>query len=221
MDPGPGLRERKKLRTRRALIEAALRLFEERGYEETTLAEIAAAVDVSTRTFFSYFASKEDVVFYDTRWRVERAIAIIEGRRPGEPVACLLGRVADVVLGPGAEPVLELSPARARLIMSVPALRARGLHLLFEVQRELAEALRQACPGELDRVEAAAAIGSFVGAAKMAAMAGRDQGDPPAAIWEAARRGVDIAVNGLCSLGVTPAEATRTPDITSGLATKG
>jgi AcrR family transcriptional regulator len=58
-----GLRERKKLQTREALTRAALELFVERGYDETTLAEIAEAAGVSTRTIFAYFPGKEDILF--------------------------------------------------------------------------------------------------------------------------------------------------------------
>ncbi|GGL07419.1 TetR family transcriptional regulator [Sphaerisporangium melleum] len=203
MAGGPGLRERKKARTRRTLIEAAVRLFESRGYEETTLADIAAAADVSTRTFFSYFAGKEDVVFFDTRRRVERALAVIAGRRAGEQVSELLRRVANEALRPDpeeAELALELYAARTRLVMTVPALQARALHVLFEVQREMADALLRSCPGELDAIEAAAAVGALVGAIKQAVMAARDRGDPPELMWDAGRRGIDIALCGLHSL---------------------
>jgi AcrR family transcriptional regulator len=73
-----GLRERKKLMTRRALVDAAQRMFEERGYDDVTVAEIADAANISVKTMFTYFASKEDLAFADEGdLRAELARAIV------------------------------------------------------------------------------------------------------------------------------------------------
>ncbi|MGV9774529.1 TetR/AcrR family transcriptional regulator [Streptosporangium sp. NPDC003464] len=208
MVDGLGLRERKKLRTRRALIEAALRLFEEKGYEETTVAEIAAAADISTRTFFSYFASKEDVLFFDGQARVDAIIEMIAQRRAEESVVEILLRVAETGMRMAErDVVMELDPLRVRLIMSVPVLQARALRLLFDTQLQMAEALHRAYPEDIDLVEAAAAVGALIGAMKLAIMVCLDRGDPPARTWAAVRRGVEIAMLGLGSVGVRPAGA--------------
>ena len=166
-----GLRERKKLRTRRALVEAALRLFGEQGYQETTIAEITAAADVSARTFFSYFGSKEDVLFFDHQERTDEALKLLADRRPDEPIRDVLLRLVEHGLRASllpADMASELSSVRYRLVSSVPALRARGLQLLFETERRLAAALHETYPGELDRTEAAAVIGALSGAANLA-----------------------------------------------------
>ena len=79
-----GLRERKKQRTREQIVEAAMKLFAERGYHATTIADIAEAADVAPRTFFSYFPSKEAVVFHNVDRNLDGLAAALRDRLPGE-----------------------------------------------------------------------------------------------------------------------------------------
>jgi AcrR family transcriptional regulator len=79
----PGLRERKKQQTRERIASVALRLFAERGYDHTTLAEIAEAADISPRTIFAYFQSKEDILFCDEPLMYERLERTLRDRPPG------------------------------------------------------------------------------------------------------------------------------------------
>ncbi|MFG1960953.1 TetR/AcrR family transcriptional regulator [Nonomuraea sp. NPDC049028] len=198
-----GLRERKKQRTRRALIEAALRLFDEKGFEETTLAEIAAEAEVSTRTFFSYFVSKEDVLFFDSASRIARAIEMISSRMPGERVADLLLRLVRTSLRWASDDDFRVldAPLRMRLIMTVPSLQARALHLLFDSQLQLARALEDAFPDELDHVDAAAAVGALIGATKLAVISTINRGGSLEQAEESAVRAAQLALRGLSSIG--------------------
>ncbi|GAA2207222.1 hypothetical protein GCM10009850_026800 [Nonomuraea monospora] len=198
-----GLRERKKQRTRQALIEGALRLFEEKGFEETTLAEIAEQADVSTRTFFSYFASKEDVVFYDTASRLELALTAMESRRPGETVTGVLLRVIEESFEQATAYqylTAEEAALRVRLILTEPALQARALLMLFDTQLRLARALHEAFP-ELTLADAAAAVGALIGAIKLSVMATLDQEQSMADLWVIARRAAEVTITGLHTLG--------------------
>jgi AcrR family transcriptional regulator len=90
-----GLRERKKQRTREQIVEAAMGLFAERGYQATTIADIAAAADVAPRTFFSYFPSKEAVVFHNVDRDVGGLASALSDRLPGETAFDVLRRWID------------------------------------------------------------------------------------------------------------------------------
>lgn len=198
-----GLRERKKQRTRRALVTAALRSFQEKGFEETTIAEIAAGAEVSARTFFSYFASKEDVIFYDGPERMRHVLDLVAGRRPGEPVADLLVRVIRASLEWAVDPGnfdLAEAAARMELMLTVPSLQARALHVLFEQQLQLAEAVERAYEGELGALEAAAMVGSLVGAVKLTAVMSLTRGDSQERVWEAITAAAEISMRGLSNV---------------------
>jgi AcrR family transcriptional regulator len=98
-----GLRERKKQRTREQIIEAAMGLFAERGYHATTIADIAETADVSPRTFFSYFPSKEAVVFHNVDRDLDSLAAALRDRLAGETAFDALRRWIDAMFDKWAD----------------------------------------------------------------------------------------------------------------------
>jgi AcrR family transcriptional regulator len=121
-DPPQGLRERKKLKLRRAIQAEALRLFEIQGYEQTTVEQIAEAAETSTTTFYRYFPTKEDVVLDDD---FDALIAVTIASRPdGEPLGDTL-RATAAVIGAASEADRDQNIARLRLMTDVPAVDAR------------------------------------------------------------------------------------------------
>lgn len=133
------LRERKKEGTRRALMHHALRLFARQGYERTTVEEIAAAANVSPRTFFRYYPRKADVLFGDFDER-RAAIAGVLAGGSGEP---LLQRVRRVVLAAAGEFTSEpeLFAGRARLLFSDEELHAEAYLRMTRIEPLLREAV--------------------------------------------------------------------------------
>ncbi|GAB2902179.1 acyl-CoA-like ligand-binding transcription factor [Streptomyces hainanensis] len=123
--PGTGLRERKKIRTRQAIRRAAYRLFEERGFEATRVDEIAAAADVSPSTVFRYFPTKEDIVLSDEEDPIVEAA--LRARPAGEPpLASLREALRQTIEQLYASPEApEEIARRMRLIATVPSIRAR------------------------------------------------------------------------------------------------
>ena len=132
--------ERNKERTRRELAEAAARLFIERGYDATTVGDIADAADVSPRTFFRYFPAKEDVITAIASATMDDAIDHLAGHDPREPLRSAL----EAMLTASLAPVLE-DPAAAlafqEMLRDTPALRARWLEERQRSCDRLADAL--------------------------------------------------------------------------------
>lgn len=133
------LRERKKAETGRRVMSAAIRLFSERGFDATTVEEIAAAAEIAPRTFFRYFPAKVDVLFGDHSDRVELLRGMLAAQPPGEPVASAVLRAALAELDRmAAEPEIYL--ARTRLVTAIPAARARSRYLDADFEAEIARA---------------------------------------------------------------------------------
>ncbi|MFE4549129.1 TetR family transcriptional regulator [Streptomyces sp. NPDC056785] len=148
MAPRPGLRERKKQRTRDALLRAALELFVTQGYERTTVDEIAEAVDVSQRTFFRYFAGKEDVALFTQSIAESRFLAAVRERPPHEaPLEALRRAVLEGwdTIGEAVEAVvpIELHMRAYQLIESTPALLAAHLRRSAELEDEIARVIAE------------------------------------------------------------------------------
>lgn len=159
-----GLRERKKEKTRQALASAAMRLFAERGYEATTVADIAAAAEVSTRTFFAYFPSKEDVFFTGTQERldlVRQAFAAHAAALP--PLTAMRATLDQIIETASGDLFAPDRGTRLRLLIERPELRARGTQLLFSAHQVLADGIRAGVSG-LDGYAAVAAAGATIGA---------------------------------------------------------
>lgn len=186
-----GLRERKKLRTRRAIAGAALRLFDERGYEETTISDIAAAAEVSPRTFFSYFPSKDDVVFAEMDERLTEVRAGLAERPPGETPLATFRRVADALLQAIATEDGEYGAIQVALIRERPSLQAQALKRLSDAEEGFAEALRDMAP-DLDEVTAVTVIGVAFGGLRAAITYCRAQGYGPERTREATERALAI-----------------------------
>ncbi|MFI9118550.1 TetR/AcrR family transcriptional regulator [Streptomyces bikiniensis] len=144
----PGLRERKKQRTRNALIRVALELFTARGYEGTTVDEIVEAVEVSQRTFFRYFSSKEEVAFAVQQMVEERFVRSLGQRPPAEgPLDAMRNAVLSSwdTIGEAITAVVPvgLYLRTFRLIESTPALLAVHLRRSTEMEETIARIIAE------------------------------------------------------------------------------
>jgi len=161
MSTTPGLRERKKAKTRAAIQTQALRLIAEQGYEATTVEQIAEAAEISPSTFFRYFPTKEDVVVEDGYDPM--ILAAFEAAGPAErPLTRLRTAVREVlsVIGDEEAQILE----RTQLIFAVPALRARTLQNMLTTMDILAETLARASGLPADDRRVRIFTGAIVGA---------------------------------------------------------
>ena len=160
------MRERKKARTRAAIREHALRLFREKGYDDTTVEQIAEAAEVSPSTFFRYFPTKEDVVLQDDMdllW-----LEAIQEQPPElSPLAAMRAGVHAAFARMGEDDWTNLREM-TELAMTVPAVRARMMAELARTTQVIAEAVAQRTgrdPGDFAvRTLAGAVVGVAIAA---------------------------------------------------------
>ncbi|MCC2277474.1 TetR/AcrR family transcriptional regulator [Streptomyces sp. ET3-23] len=148
----PGLRERKKQRTRQALSDVAIALFLEHGFDKVSVADIAAAAEVSKPTLFRYFPAKEDLVLHRIADHQGEAARVVRGREPGQsPLAALRAHfharldARDPVTGFSDHPAVR---AFHDLVYGTPSLLARTVGFTARDEKELADALRETGAGD-------------------------------------------------------------------------
>jgi len=160
-----GLRERKKQQTRRAIADAAKRLFLEHGFDQVSVAEVARAADVSEQTVFNYFPTKEDLVFERMDTFEHELLAAVRNRPEGEPalhafVRFILNRSNSAMAGDGKRRVAQLT----RLVTVSPSLMSRERQIVAQYTDALAALLADetgAAPDDIEPRLAAEAMMAF------------------------------------------------------------
>jgi AcrR family transcriptional regulator len=140
-----GLRARKRAQTRDEIIDAALTLFEQKGFDGATIDDVAAAADVSPRTVFRYFATKEDLVFFGQDEENRRILAMLRSVPRGNDAIGAIMRVTRTILlesSPSSEQLMRSQ----RLVHATPSLRVYEGKMRREIERIVAGALVPARP---------------------------------------------------------------------------
>ena len=193
-EAGLGLRERKKLRTRRAIRQAAYRLMGEQGYEQTTVEQIAEAAEVSQSTVFRYFAAKEDIVLaveYDPA--LEQAVRDRPADEP--PLAAVRGAVVASLrmLYDEFRPEFVL---RMRLMREVPVLRAQMYENMDRNVRLLCGVLAERVGRPGDDFETRVVVGAVFGAVTQVLFAWMD-GEQEGELVETVDQALAVLEHGL------------------------
>jgi AcrR family transcriptional regulator len=152
----PGLRERKKQQTRETIARVALALFAERGYDETTLADIAEAANVAPRTIFAYFDSKEDILLGKERSFLDDLKRRLDERAEGTTTVDALREFLAQI-----EPPDEDHKLRKQVMNDNPALQMKVRARHSELEPMLAESIAKdlgAKPGDLQPMLVAASM---------------------------------------------------------------
>jgi len=158
-----GLRERKKRERRKAISDIAMALFEERGYDAVTVAEIARAADVSEQTVFNYFPAKEDLVFDEDEAMRDRLVEAIRDRPPGASLVEGFRRVPEAMLDRldrfEGIPLVGM----ATIISGSPALQRRAREIMVANAEALTHVIAEALDVPADSPRAWSVAGALLG----------------------------------------------------------
>lgn len=161
------LRERKKQLVQTTIEETALRLFQQQGYEQTSIQDIADAVMMSTRTFFRYFASKEEVLFGPMHAALSQGIRMLQRMAPTEsPHAAL--RATFVYLASLYQQRRDSFLIRYRVAAQTPSIASVYLYALLEREPALSEALCAHLEAAADRHELCYLVALYMTAFRVA-----------------------------------------------------
>ena len=193
-----GLRERKKAKTRQALIEAAMRLYRERGFDAVTIAAIAEEADVAPRTFFSYFETKEDVFLGRGDERLGRLVEAIRSRDRRQPI---LTAISSVLLEDREAPRMRESTQMPGLsdMLTHPAIANRLRERWNRWEDLLADAIARDVGARPRDPEPRVVAAALTGAIRVAAAAAREQ---PRRRREIADRVFKLLSSGLSRYGI-------------------
>ena len=188
----PGLRERKKARTRAAIREHALRLIREQGYDATTVEQIAEAAEVSPSTFFRYFPTKEDVVLQDDMELLWMDVFLAQPSGMG-PIAALRAGIRAAFEGMGAAEFAQLRETMDMAI-AVPAVQARMLAEFARTNQVIAQAVAERTGKDASDFAVRTLAGAVVGIAMAAWF---DQPSDLAGFGDRLERGLALLEAGL------------------------
>ncbi|MEU5739950.1 TetR family transcriptional regulator [Streptomyces tendae] len=204
--PRPGLRERKKTKTREAIRAAAYGLIRQQGYAATTVEQIAERAEVSPSTVLRYFPTKEDIVLTDEYDPV--MAAELAARPAGEPWSASLRYVLRKALDLGAGEEAELTRLRTRLLAEVPAVRSRMLENMSATGRVLARAIAERTGLDPAGLEVGIVSMSLVGGLMEVSRYWAEH-DHEENLAELVDRALDALENGLPALRGDPREGCR------------
>jgi AcrR family transcriptional regulator len=232
MDQEPGLRERKKQRTRQLIADTARRLFAERGFDAVPVAAVARAAEVSEATVFNYFPTKEDLVYQNMEAFEAELLTALRNRPAGEPIATAFGQFVlrpRGLLAAEDQAAVRYLTAVSKMIASSPTLLAREQQIFACYTASLAALIAEDTGAEAGDLRPWAAAHALMGIHQaLIDLVRRRLTEGPVdqarLVHEVAARGrqaLDLLAVGLGSYGVRPAGTATLTSSSSGPARAG